>query len=304
MIHPLATKQCKRCGQEKAIEAFPQNGRGYIRPDCKACHVERNLRWSQATRPARNAYHKGRRDRLKIEVLSRYSDHSLPRCACCLEPDPQFLTIDHVNGGGTQHRKTLRHTSVYDWLKRNRFPAGYQVLCFNCNFAKRDGAMCPHQIGRGDGSRVTHPTSIDPSVRLENDVAVWRYATICADAVIGAGSVVGSNVWIGKNCQIGRSVRIQHGAFIPNGTVIEDDVFIGPNVTLTDDRYPRAGRAYTPAPPVLRRGCSLGAGVTVLPGVTIGEQAMVAAGSVVTRDVPANTTVIGRGAAAEAKRTA
>ena len=152
---------------------------------------------------------------------------------------------------------------------------------------------------------MIHPTvELASGVLLRHDVTIWQFASICADTVIGSGSVVGSNVWIGKNCRIGRGVRIQHGAFIPNGTVIEDDVFIGPNVTLTDDRYPVAGRAYTPEPPVLRRGCSLGAGVTVLPGVTVGEHAMVAAGAVVTRDVPPRTTAIGRGAAAEVQRSA
>lgn len=152
---------------------------------------------------------------------------------------------------------------------------------------------------------MIHPlATVSDAARLSPDVTVWQNATICERTEIGAGSVIGAGVWIGKDCRIGRGVRIQSSAFVPSGTVIEDDCFIGPLVAMTDDRYPRAGRAYTPAPPVLRRGCSLGAGVTVLPGVTIGEQAMVAAGAVVTRDVPAHTTAIGRGAAAEAKRSA
>lgn len=129
---------------------------------------------------------------------------------------------------------------------------------------------------RGDGTRV------------------WQYATVCEGAVIGSNCVIGSNAWIGKRCRIGNNVRIQHGAFIPNGTVIEDDVFIGPNATLTDDRYPRSGnKDYLPDPPTLRQGCSIGAGATILPGVTVGPGAMVGAGAVVTHDVPMGELFVG-----------
>jgi acetyltransferase-like isoleucine patch superfamily enzyme len=90
------------------------------------------------------------------------------------------------------------------------------------------------------GHADIHPTARLGDFDGEN-VSVWQFATICAGTEIGPRSVVGSCVWIGKNCTIGENVRIQHGAFIPNGSVIEDDVFIGPNVTMTDDKYPRVG---------------------------------------------------------------
>lgn len=135
---------------------------------------------------------------------------------------------------------------------------------------------------------------IHPSSKLAPDVKVWQYASIGANTEIGEGSVVGSCVWIGKNCKIGKNCRFQHGAFIPNGTVIEDDVFIGPNCTLTDDKYPRSGnKDYLALPPKICRGASLGAGCVILPGVIIEAGAMVGAGAVVTNDVTYGDLAVG-----------
>ena len=141
---------------------------------------------------------------------------------------------------------------------------------------------------------IYRQSSVSLKASLHPSVAVWQFATICDGAVVGEGSVIGSCAWVGKNCSIGRNVRIQHGAFLPNGTVVEDDAFIGPNVTMTDDKYPRAGnQGYDAWPPVIRRGASIGAGAVILPGVEIGERAMVAAGAVVTRDVLEDGVVLG-----------
>ena len=135
---------------------------------------------------------------------------------------------------------------------------------------------------------------IDPSVHLGGGTVVWHLATICEGTRVGADCVIGTSVWIGKDCRIGDRVRIQTGAFIPNGTVIGDDVFVGPNVTLTDDRYPKAGNKwYKPEPPAIKNGVSIGAGAVILPGVVVGAGAMVAAGAVVTRSVPEDMLVIG-----------
>jgi len=136
--------------------------------------------------------------------------------------------------------------------------------------------------------------SIHPGADLAEDCQVYQFATICDGAKIGHNTVVGSGAWVGKQARIGAGTRIQHGAFIPNKTIIGERVFIGPNCTLTDDRYPQAGnQAYVPLPPILRDGCSIGAGAVILPGVRIGEGAMVGAGAVVTQDVAAGTTVVG-----------
>ena len=138
------------------------------------------------------------------------------------------------------------------------------------------------------------PATIDPEVTFGKNVTIWQYSTICAGTVIGDNSVIGSGVWIGKDCRIGKNCRFNHGCFIPNGTVIEDNCFFGPNVTLTDDKYPIAGnKRYKAMPPVIRSFASIGAGAVILPGVVIGSGAMVGAGAVVTRDVEASDLSVG-----------
>ena len=135
---------------------------------------------------------------------------------------------------------------------------------------------------------------IHESVVLGRGSVVWQFASILEGTVIGEDCVIGSCAWIGKNCRIGNGVHIQHGAFLPNGTVVEDNAFIGPNVTLTDDKYPvSANRGYKAQPPVVRKNAAIGAGATILPGVVVGERAMVAAGAVVTRNVINDGLVIG-----------
>lgn len=127
---------------------------------------------------------------------------------------------------------------------------------------------------------------VHDTAKVAESTPVWQFASVGEGTVIGPGGVVGSCAYIGKNCVIGSNVRIQHGAFLPNGSVVEDNVFIGPNVTCTDDKYPRAGNhGYTAEPPHICRGASIGAGAVLLPGVVIGGHAMVAAGAVVTHDV-------------------
>jgi hypothetical protein len=92
------------------------------------------------------AQHKRWRDRLKAEVVEAYGG----RCACCSEDGPIFLCIDHINNDGSEHRKKLFGSRLvagqrfYSWLRKNNFPEGYQVLCWNCNTAKHILGQCPH----------------------------------------------------------------------------------------------------------------------------------------------------------------
>lgn len=141
---------------------------------------------------------------------------------------------------------------------------------------------------------LAHPfADIHESVRFGENCTVWQFATICENTQLGESVVVGSAAWVGRGCVIGNFTRIQHGAFIPNHTKIGRSVFIGPNAVLTDDKMPKVGKLYTPAPPILEDDCSIGAGAVILPGVTIGRGAMIGAGAVVTQDVPAFAVVMG-----------
>jgi hypothetical protein len=89
------------------------------------------------------------RSKIRWEALMHYSDGRLV-CACCGESEYDFLSIDHIQGGGTKQRKEQRAIGqeLYYWLKKNEYPEGFQVLCYNCNCAKGFYGMCPHERER------------------------------------------------------------------------------------------------------------------------------------------------------------
>lgn len=109
-----------------------------------------------------------------------------------------------------------------------------------------------------------------------------------------------SHVWIGDTVVIGHRVKIQAFAFIPNGVTIEDDVFIGPHVCFTNDRHPPSTNWEQT---VVKKGAAIGANATILPGVTIGEDALVGAGAVVTCDIPKGEVWTGNPATKHANRS-
>lgn len=113
-------------------------------------------------------------------------------------------------------------------------------------------------------------------------------------ASVGAGTVVGRGSALGTDARVGDRVRIQTNAWLTSWTVVEDDVFVGPGVvTMNDATMARQPRERPLRGPVLRRACRVGGGVLLAPGVEVGEEAFVAAGAVVTRDVPARARVVG-----------
>ncbi|HBE94862.1 MAG TPA: N-acetyltransferase [Desulfovibrio sp.] len=137
---------------------------------------------------------------------------------------------------------------------------------------------------------------IAPNVKLGRDVAIFGLVNLYG-CEIGDETRVGCFVEIQKNAVIGRRCKISSHTFICEGVTIEDEVFIGHGVMFTNDRFPRAtagdGRPQTEAdwaviPTVVKRGASIGSNVTLLCGLTVGENAVVGAGSVVTCDIPAN----------------
>lgn len=96
----------------------------------------------RAAHPEYREKERQRQIRYRFELLSHYSGGA-PECACCQESQIEFLSIDHIEGGGRQHRKEVKN--LYSWLRRNNYPSGFQVLCHNCNFAKGKYGGCPHQ---------------------------------------------------------------------------------------------------------------------------------------------------------------
>jgi UDP-2-acetamido-3-amino-2,3-dideoxy-glucuronate N-acetyltransferase len=142
---------------------------------------------------------------------------------------------------------------------------------------------------------------IAPTVKLGKNVKIFDFVNLYG-CEIGDNTKIGTFVEIQKNSSVGKNCKISTHTFICEGVVIEDNVFIGHGVMFINDKYPRSvtdgGTMQTEAdwkvvPTTIKKGASIGTNTTVLCGVTVGENAIVGAGSVVTKDVPANTVVAG-----------
>lgn len=142
--------------------------------------------------------------------------------------------------------------------------------------------------------RFVHPQALCESERVGDGTRVWAFVHVLPGALIGADCNICDHVFIENDVVIGDRVTVKCGVQLWDGLRVGDGVFIGPNATFTNDRLPRSKRyPATFARTTIGDGASIGANATVLPGVTIGPEAMVGAGAVVTRDVPARTTVAG-----------
>jgi UDP-2-acetamido-3-amino-2,3-dideoxy-glucuronate N-acetyltransferase len=122
---------------------------------------------------------------------------------------------------------------------------------------------------------------------------IWAFAHVMSGARIGSDCNLCDHTFVEGDVIIGDRVTIKSGVYLWDGLRVEDDVFIGPQATFTNDRFPRSKQPYRRQVTTLRRGASIGAGAVLLPGVSVGEGAMVGAGAVVTRDVPRNAVVVG-----------
>jgi hypothetical protein len=124
-------RKCTKCNCEfPATQEFFNGSKTLLTGTCKGCHNKRMSKFNRL---------------LKLEVMTHYSN-GVPKCACCGESFIEFLTLDHINGGGNEERranKSARNTAY--WLKKNGFPSGFRVLCMNCNFALGKFGYCPHK---------------------------------------------------------------------------------------------------------------------------------------------------------------
>jgi len=145
------------------------------------------------------------------------------------------------------------------------------------------------------GNIYIHPTAVvDKTAKIGADTKIWHFAHVREKAEIGAGCVLGHSVYIDQEVKIGNHVKLENRANVYKGVKIEDEVFVGPHVTFTNDLYPRSFSAdWKIVPTRVKKAASIGAGSVVLCGVTINEYAMIGAGSVVTRDVPSHALVYG-----------
>lgn len=142
----------------------------------------------------------------------------------------------------------------------------------------------------GENVIIRSGTVVYEKAVLGDGVETGHGAVIREETVVGEGSLIGTHAVIDGRVRIGRGVRIESRAYIPPGTVIGDNVFIGPGAVLTNDRYPPSRRLQGP---VIEDNVAIGAGAVILPGVKVGRGSVVAAGAVVTRNVPPGVVVAG-----------
>jgi UDP-2-acetamido-3-amino-2,3-dideoxy-glucuronate N-acetyltransferase len=155
-----------------------------------------------------------------------------------------------------------------------------------------------------DTAYFVHESSyVDEGAEIGDGTKIWHFCHVMGGAKIGKQCSIGQNVNIGSRAVIGNGVKIQNNVSVYDGVIIEDDVFCGPSCVFTNVINPRAfiERKHEYRKTVVKKGASIGANATIICGVTIGEYALVGAGSVVTRDVPAYAVVYGNPARAHGR---
>ena len=141
---------------------------------------------------------------------------------------------------------------------------------------------------------MIHELSDCKSTQIGENTNIWQFCVIFPQAKIGSGCNICANVLVENDVVVGNNVTVKSGVQLWDGVTLEDNVFVGPNVTFTNDLFPRSkNQNWELKRTTVKKGASIGANSTILAGVTIGENAMIGAGSVVTHDVPANSLVYG-----------
>lgn len=140
-----------------------------------------------------------------------------------------------------------------------------------------------------------HPTAeVSAGAKIGRGTKIWNQAQVRENAAIGENCVISKNVYVDVGVVIGRGVKVQNNVNIYHGVTIEDEVFLGPSMTFTNDRFPRAFQSdFTVVETLVKHGASIGANATIRCGVVIGEYAMIGSGSVVTKDVPPFALFVG-----------
>jgi UDP-2-acetamido-3-amino-2,3-dideoxy-glucuronate N-acetyltransferase len=141
-----------------------------------------------------------------------------------------------------------------------------------------------------------HPTAvIDEGARIGEGTTIWHFSHIMSGAVVGKNCNIGQNVVISPQAVLGNNTRVQNNVSIYTGVVCEDDVFLGPGCVFTNVINPRSfiSRKEEFKPTVVKKGATIGANATIICGITIGEYAMIGAGSVVTKNVPEYALIVG-----------
>ena len=142
---------------------------------------------------------------------------------------------------------------------------------------------------------MIHPLSDVANTNIGNGTNIWQLCVVLPDAIIGSECNICSHCFIENKVRIGNNVTIKCGVQIWDGTTIEDNVFIGPNVTFCNDKHPISkNKTFNLQEIVIRKGASIGANATILPGVEIGEYAVIGAGAIITKSVKSYELIRGK----------
>lgn len=142
---------------------------------------------------------------------------------------------------------------------------------------------------------MIHHLSDVQSKDIGENTRIWQFVVVLPGAKIGNNCNICANCFIENDVVVGDNVTVKCGVQLWDGLVVEDDVFIGPNVTFTNDKYPKSGNHnFVALKTIVKKGASIGANATILPGITIGENALIGAASIITKDVPDGTLVKGK----------
>ena len=141
---------------------------------------------------------------------------------------------------------------------------------------------------------IHHTAEVSDGAKIGEGTKIWNQAQVREGAELGKDCIVSKNVYIDSNVRIGDRVKIQNNVNVYHGVTIEDDVFLGPSMTFTNDMFPRAFNGdFEVSDTLVRKGASIGANSTIRCGITINEYAMIGCGSTVTKDVPAYALLVG-----------
>jgi UDP-2-acetamido-3-amino-2,3-dideoxy-glucuronate N-acetyltransferase len=183
----------------------------------------------------------------------------------------------------TDGREGLRVLQVLDMAQRSLELDGEKVLA-------------PATADHGPGPATIHPSAVvDPGAVIGAGSKIWHFCHVMAGARLGERVSLGQNVFVAASVVVGSDVKVQNNVSLYDGVELEDDVFVGPSCVFTNVKHPRAevSRKHAYAKTLVRRGASLGANATVVPGVTLGRYCSIGAGAVVTRDVPDHALMVG-----------
>lgn len=171
----------------------------------------------------------------------------------------------------------------------------YKSLIIGSNYViERDvilGNLDSGKVIIGDNALIRSGSIIYSNVKIGNNFKTGHRVLIRENSEIGDNVLIGTNVVLDGNCKLGSNISVQTGAYITAFTTVEDDVFVGPWVVTANDKYMVSGAKLVG--PTIKKGARIGANATILPGIVIGERAVVGSGSVVTKNIPAGAIVVG-----------